>query len=386
MKNYLFVLLWLIYFWIFFLVKEWYIFTEQVVQLGSLFDSEYYKYIISIFNATFAVLIAFYTLGILQKKVKKMIQLFTARSKFKYKTLVGELWVKFVQISKFIIAFYIWMQVLILPWKVEVFIDKIFHASFILVLLILITTFIKSIFYELQKKEDMTSMSKQVFPILSKFAIVFLWIVGWITIISNLWYNVNALITWAWVGWLAIALAAQKTIANIFGAISVILNKPFKIGDFVTIGTYTWTVKEIGLTYLKLISTNGNEILIPNETIITSSIENLTLRENRRVDFFIGVSYNTSLEKLKTAIKIIEDILETYKWSKDTDKIESYRVHFDNFWDFSLNINGTFFSRIDPIAQHNKLVEEINLQIKEKYEKEKIEIAFPTQNIIMKQW
>jgi MscS family membrane protein len=217
---------------------------------------------------------------------------------------------------------------------------------------------------------------------LNKMVNAFIWVIGSITIIWNLWYNIWALITWAWVWGLAIALAAKTSIANIFWAISVFINKPFKIWDLITISGQTWTVKNIWLTYLTLIDKTWYKILIPNENIISSSVENISIRENRRTDFAIWVIYDTSLESLKSGVSIIENILEKYK---KEETIKSYRVNFDSFWDFSLNINITYFSLLnEDYLEYIKQKEEINLEIKKMFEKEKIEMAFPTQEIILK--
>jgi len=220
-------------------------------------------------------------------------------------------------------------------------------------------------------------MAKQVFPILSNIVCVFIWIVGIISILSNVGYDVTALITWAGVGWVAIALASQKTIANMFGAVSVILNKPFQVGDFVAIKDTKGTVKEIGLTYLKLISQQGNEIYVPNESLISSTIENLSKREARKQEFEILLDYSNNLEKLKNAVKTIEAILSK-EASKDTSKpIVSYRVHIDSLLENAIKICITFDTRIEWIAEHNKLKEKVLLQIYEDFQELSITIGHP---------
>lgn len=369
MKNFIFIFIWALYFLWFF------VFIDDIKNINySFLKSNIFDYSISIINWIFAFIISFYILKIIINKINTILK--NIKWNFKYKKLTFNLILKFLNISKFILSFYLALKIIILPENILLIIDKFFKISFIIAFLILLTDFINSISKELEKKEEKTSIWKQIFPIIDNFLIFFVWIIWIITIISNLWYNVNALITWAWIWWLAIALAAQKTISNIFGALSVIINKPFKIWDFITIWNYTWTVKDISLTYIKLISEKWNEILIPNENIISSSIENLTQRENRREDMTIWVTYDTSLKKLKTRIKIIENILESKK-----ENITNSRVHFASFWDFSLNIECTYFTNIEDIKAHQKLKEEINLKIKEAFEKEKIEVAFPTQTL-----
>ncbi|MDP5039054.1 MAG: mechanosensitive ion channel family protein [Candidatus Gracilibacteria bacterium] len=374
-KNYLFILLSLSYFGLFYSIKNG-IINIDFLNLNFV-DFKYFENIISYINAIFGLILFIYIFNIFQNKINpKIDKIFKG---FKFKNLFTTLVKKFINISKFIISIYIGVNISIIPEKLQFFVDKIFNVSFLIAAIILLTSLVNGIFKELLQKENNDSMSKHVFPILNKFSVIFIWIVGLITILSNLGYNISALITGAGVGGLAIALASQKTVANIFGAVSVIVNRPFKIGDFIGIGSYTGVVKDIGLTYLTLTSTGGNDILIPNETIISSSIENLSIRENRRVDLALGVEYSTSNEKIKLAISLVENVFKKYKLE---GKISNYRAHFDNFGDFSLNILAVYFSEIEGLIDHNKMVNEINLEIKELFEQNQIEIAFPTQKII----
>ncbi|USN58800.1 MAG: mechanosensitive ion channel [Candidatus Peribacteria bacterium] len=191
------------------------------------------------------------------------------------------------------------MQIAIIPDMFQHIVDTIFKVSFIISALFVSHGLIKNVFNELKKNKKHDQISKQVFPMISNILIVFMWVIGGLTILGNLGYNITALITGAGIGGLALALAAQKSVSNIFGAISIIINKPFKVGDFIRINDYTGTVKQIGLTYLEIKDLGGNKILIPNENLISSAIENLTERENRRTDFSIGVVYETTLVKLK---------------------------------------------------------------------------------------
>jgi MscS family membrane protein len=169
-------------------------------------------------------------------------------------------------------------------------------------------------------------------------------------------------------------------LTNVFGAITIVLNKPFRIGDFVKIENTTWTVKDIWISYLTIIDKSGHQVMIPNEAIMTSFVENYSVRENRRVDFVLWLDYKTSEKKLKKAVKKAEEILQIYEESKD---IAKFRVNFDNFWEYSLDIKITYFSLNDDYQLFLKEKEEINLKIKKSFKKEKINIAFPTRHIVM---
>lgn len=154
--------------------------------------------------------------------------------------------------------------------------EKTYYISYIFAIIFILNSIIEKIFNKLLKKETKKSISKHILPILKKILKIIIWTFWLITIISNLWYNVWALLTWAWIWWVALALASQKTIANIFWAINVILNKPFSIWDKIKIWSFEWEVEDIWLIYLKIRNQNWHEILIPNETITSSPIENFS--------------------------------------------------------------------------------------------------------------
>lgn len=157
--------------------------------------------------------------------------------------------------------------------------DKIYYVSFVLAIIFIITSIIDKVFKTFEQRQAKKSLSKHLLPILNKIAKIIIWVLGIITIVSNLGYNVGALLAWAWVWWLALALASQKTVANIFWAVNVLINRPFEIGDIIKISTYEWEVEDIGLIYLKIRNTEGNLVLIPNETITSSAVENFSRKK-----------------------------------------------------------------------------------------------------------
>lgn len=160
--------------------------------------------------------------------------------------------------------------------NVYISLEKIYYISYIFVIIFVLNTIIESVFIKIQKSQHKKSLSKHILPILKKLIKIFIWIFGIITIISNLGYNVWALLTWAWIWGLALALASQKTVANVFWAVNVLINRPFEIGDTVKIWNFEWTIEDIGIIYLKLRSEKWHQIMIPNETITTSAVENFT--------------------------------------------------------------------------------------------------------------
>jgi MscS family membrane protein len=283
---------------------------------------------------------------------------------------------------KYLGAFYIAWQFAIVSEFLDRWVAEASSIAFLILLLLFVTKLINLVFnHKLIDESKMKAMSRTLMPFVRKTIIVLVWIIGIITIISNLGYDVTALVAWAWVWGIAVALAAQKSVANIFGAITILMNKPFKIGDYITINGHTGTVKDIGLSYITLIDRLGHRVMIPNESIISSSIENETSRDFRRADFSIGLIYDTTLAGMQKWVKIIEGILE--KYVRD-EKLQKYRVNFEAFWDFSLNINVTYFSNTSDYTGFVKEKEEINLEIKKQFSKAKLEMAFPTTEMIIK--
>ena len=158
--------------------------------------------------------------------------------------------------------------------------DKIYYISYIFVGIFIITTIIDTLFLKLQNKETKKSISKHILPLLRKIIKIIIRIFWIITVISNLGYNVWALLAWAWIWWIALALASQKTVANIFWAINIIINRPFEIGDHIKIWNFEWIVEDIWIIYLKVKNIEKwHQIMIPNETITTSVVENFSAKK-----------------------------------------------------------------------------------------------------------
>lgn len=356
MKNYFYAILMICYFaWIFYL-KETNLLYSKISE-----KIMYFETIISFLNAIFAIFLTFSFINITQNNIWKVLD------KLKNKT-IWNLILEFIKISKYIISVYVWLQLISIPEKYDIFIDNIFKVSFVLTLIILLNSFLETIFEWIKKTENY-ELNKHIIRLIKKVATIFIWWVWVITIIWNLWYDITALVTWAWIWWLALALASQKSVSNIFWAVSIILNRPFKIWDNVKIWAMSWTVKDISIMYLVITDSNWHEINIPNETIITSPIENFSNRKWRKVDFNILLDIKTEKNKIKKILSILEKHLEKLK--KD-EEIKSFKFAIDSVNLTEINIVWTFFSN-NPDTEHcNKMKQELLLEVLESFEKENI--------------
>ena len=376
-KNYIFMWLWITYFWYYFSPK--YQILLNYIKENVLYWVEILEYS----NAIMAFLLVVGLIWIINRNLERISLKIVEKTNNKVDNFFVEHLFWFIKTNKYFIGLYVFFQFITLSKEYSKYVDNFFYIIFLIIFIYFLTSFINVSFETLLlKRTRFKSLNKNLLTFIKKTIIVATWIIWVITVLSNLWYNVTALITGAWIGWLAIALAAQKTLSNMFGAITVLLTKPFRLGDFVKIDWQVGTIKEMWLSHLTMVDKEWYYVLIPNEKLISSNIENLSKRETRRCDLFVWLEYSTSLEKLKQAVKIIEDIIQEYV---EKETIESFRVNFDKFDDYSLKINIVYFSLLNDVyLEFVKQKEQINLQIKEKFEKENIKIAFPTQEIIMK--
>jgi len=377
LRNYLYLFAWIIYFWFYF--SSYYENISKYI-IENIF---YWSVLLQYSNAVMAFFTVLWIIWVLNRILKKTLVNLSSKTKNNIDDVFVDYLIRFIKINKYFLAIYVFFRFLTLPENYLLYINKGFYIIVLVFFIYYLTKFLNITFETiLIKKTRFKSLNKNLLSFIKKIVIIATWIIWVITILWNLGYNITALITWAWIGWLAIALAAQKTLSNVFWAITVLLTKPFEIGDFIRIDWQTGTIKEMWLSHLTMVDKQWFYVLIPNEKLISNNIENLTKRETRRTDFSIGIIYDTTLKQTKKAVEIIENILEQYNKNKS---IDWYRVNFDNFWDFSLNINSTYFSLLnDNYFEYVKQKEEINLKIKEAFEKENIEMAFPTQEIIIK--
>jgi len=179
------------------------------------------------------------------------------------------------------------------------------------------------------------------------------------------------------VGGIAIAFALQNVLADAFSAFSIYFDRPFEIGDFIVIGDNAGTVTNISMKSTRIKLLQGEELVISNRSILDNSIHNYKKLQKRRVIFSIGVTYGTPVEKLRKIEVIIREIIG------NCHLCEIDRIHFKEFGAFSLNFEIVYFINSSDYNKYMDIQQQINFGIAEAFEKENIEIAFPTQTIFI---
>ncbi len=179
---------------------------------------------------------------------------------------------------------------------------------------------------------------------------------------------------------LIIGFALQHVLSDFFSAFSIYFDRPFEIGDFIVVGEFSGTVTKIGMKSTRLQLLQGEELILANKELTVASVRNFKKMKRRRITFSFGVTYGTPLKKLKKIPDILKEIV-------DPEKIENLykldRVHFTEFGDFSLNFEVVYYMKTQDYVKYRDTQQEINFRIKEAFEKEGIEMAFPTQTIFL---
>ncbi len=195
---------------------------------------------------------------------------------------------------------------------------------------------------------------------------ILIWILGTIFLFDNLGYDVSTMLTGVGIGGIAVALAAQNIIGDLFNYFVIFFDKPFEVGDAINVDDKNGTIEYIGVKTTRLRSISGEQIIIANSDLTKSRVHNFKRQENRRVEFTINVLYRTPIEKLRKIPGIIQHIIE------DTPDTRFDRAHFAKFSDYGLVITVVYFVTLADYLRYMDNQQSINLRIIEAFEKEGI--------------
>jgi MscS family membrane protein len=219
--------------------------------------------------------------------------------------------------------------------------------------------------------------SVQLIPFLIDAIKLLIVVFGVMIVLSSVFkINVATLVAGLGIGGLAIALAAQETLANLLGSVTIFLDKPFKVGDMVTVGSITGKVEKIGFRSTRIRTLEKSYVTVPNKKMVDSELDNLTERTFRRANFTVGVTYSTSNAQLKAIVKDIQDYIDNHPNTN-----EDGRVRFEGFGPSSLDIMVMYFVDTMEWTTFLNIREEINYKIVEIVKEHGAEFAFPSTSI-----
>ncbi len=273
-------------------------------------------------------------------------------------------------------AIYLCIESLTIPKNIE----KIISNTFIIITTWYIIRFasqvVKYILSGFIDKSDNESDKKKIKALTSLFNVI-VYVLGLLFLLNNLGVNITAIVAGLGIGGIAVALAAQAVLGDLFSYFVIFFDRPFEIGDSITVDTKVGTVEKIGIKSTKIRSLTGELIIISNSNLTNARVHNFKALKKRRAAFNIGVKYETKLEQLKAIPGLVENIISS------CEKAEFDRCSLNNFGDFSLNFEVVFFYDSPDYKEYMNAQTGINFAIIEEFEKQKIEFAYPTQTLFL---
>lgn len=224
-----------------------------------------------------------------------------------------------------------------------------------------------------------TQSAAGVTTLLGLIARPVLWAVIFLMILDNLGFNITALVAGLGIGGIAVALAVQNILGDIFASLSIAMDKPFVVGDFIVVDEHMGTVEYIGIKSTRIRSLSGEQIIISNADLLKNRIRNYKRMQERRVVFKFGIIYQTPLNKLTQIPAMVRNIIESQ------DKTRFDRAHFKEYGDSSLNFEAVYYVLDPDYTQYMNIQQAINLGLFDRFQQEGIEFAYPTQTLFINQ-
>ena len=286
--------------------------------------------------------------------------------------VVGVNWLFYVYLSLYLASLYLAVPQIVGEWRdyiLIIFIGFFVGRGFSKV----IDGFVDKQIEKRKKKHKLDGSS--MMKVLGTLAKVVVWIIILLTILSNFGVEITALVAGLGIGGIAIALALQKVLGDLFSAFVIYFDKPFKEGDFIIVGDDLGLVKKIGIKSTRIQALGGQELIMSNTELTNARINNYKQMQRRRVAFEIGVQYNTGSKKLRKAKKEIQNIINKMEGP------ELDRVHFKKYGDSALIFEIVYYIDTADYNKYMDIQEEMNLKIYEAFEKLGIGFAFPTRTL-----
>lgn len=260
-------------------------------------------------------------------------------------------------------------------------VDRIFFFVLIFTIAQLVIRIVKYIFYiateNAKVKKDRER--QQIFPLLRDVLNVVIGAMAFFTVLGVVFHvNVVTLIAGLGMGGIAVAFALKDSLENLLSSFMILIDKPFTIGDWVKVSGVEGTVEKVGFRSTRIRTFDRTQISLPNKDLISSSLENFSVRGLRRVKFQIGAEYGLSKAQLQNVIKILYDRIDQHP---ETSTEPS--VTFDNFGDSSLNIIIVYYVKIPSKVSFDKIKEEINFIIYEVMYEHATGFPYPTQTTMV---
>lgn len=319
-------------------------------------------------------LAAFIAVSILRHFLWRRLQAWVKKTSTRLDDLAVELLDRLVFPVLYVLAFYFAVSHLDLHKSV----DYILKSAAVILMVVqssrLFLTFLVYFFEEYWKKRAEGQESGVPTGLLT-VARISVWGLAFVFALDNMGFNISAVIAGLGIGGIAIALASQTILGDLFNYFVIFFDKPFRQGDFVIFEDYMGVIEHIGIKSTRIRALGGEQIVVSNSTLTGTKIRNYKRMAERRIVFQLGIVYQTSVEKVKKIPQLVKEIIEQLSNARFD------RAHFSSFGASSLNFEVVYYVLVADYNRYMDIQEKINLAVMEAFQKESIEFAYPTQTV-----
>lgn len=234
--------------------------------------------------------------------------------------------------------------------------------------------------YELRHHQGATSNLSASATLLTWFLRTMLWAVILLAVLSNVGVNITAFIASLGVGGIAVALAVQNILGDLFASLSIAVDKPFEVGDFISSSAGTGTVEYVGLKTTRIRALTGEQIVVSNTDLLKQAVKNFRRMQERRIVFGFGVTYGTAPELAEQIPGIVKELVEA------DDKLRFDRAHLQKFGESSLDYEVVYFVLDPSYNLYMDSQQRLNLGLMRAFAARGIDFAFPTRTLHVSQW
>ena len=259
--------------------------------------------------------------------------------------------------------------------------DKLLHYAWMIVLIFQIALWINrlisiSLDRAFQRSRDLNPSGATHLMVAGLVGRIVLWSIAILVTLDNLGFNITTLMASLGIGGIAVALAVQNILGDIFSSVSIALDKPFVIGDFIVVDSYMGTVEYVGIKTTRIRRLGGEQIILSNTELLKNRIRNYKRMQERRVLFEFGIAYETSLENVQRIPKMVEEIVASHELDTRFD-----RAHFKSYGDSALQFEVVYYVLTADYNEYMNIQQAINFALLKRFRDYGIAFAYPTRTL-----
>ncbi|WP_276495735.1 mechanosensitive ion channel family protein [Pontibacter litorisediminis] len=323
------------------------------------------------------VLLGILLIGIFKKRVLTRIAKLTQKTKSNFDNHLIESIDRFGVPALYIALFYAGLDYLALPVRFNKIIQvAVTVAITFLAIRIIASTILLLLRSYIGRQDNGEEKVKQLGGVILVVNII-IWGLGLLTLLDNLGYDVTTVVAGLGIGGIAVALAAQNILGDLFNYFVIFFDRPFEVGDFIVIDDKSGVVDKVGVKTTRIKSLSGEQLVFANSDLTNSRIHNYKQMQQRRVVFKLGVIYQTSYEHLESIPELLRQIVEAQ------DMVRFDRAHFVSYGDSSLDFETVYYVLSSNYNDYMDIHQRINLGIFREFQKRGIEFAYPTRTMFV---